>query len=169
MYNNFTTVDLGSNKTPQLHQGGPFSARSDMSEKDSQARMGRPPRLEGSMTVEQFESAAAQMNEKRADPKNLAAAREVLVEGKPTIEVAKANGISRQYLYRVMNTLWDRISGIEEVTERLPAKAAQMVRELAEAYRSGGDVDKKLEEIQKMTAQLNQAAAAISGIKKTLN
>lgn len=167
MYNNCTTVDLGSSKTPQHYQGGPFSARSDMSEKENQVRMGRPPRLEGSMTEEQFQGA---IKGSKASQKNLDAAHKVLVGGESTDSIAKLNEISRQYLYRVMNALWDRLNGIEEVTERLPTKAAQMVRELAEAYRLGGaDADKKLQEIQQMTAQLKKAAEAISGVKKTLN
>lgn len=129
--------------------------------------MGRPPRLEGSMTEEQFQEAT---KGSKASKKNLDAAYKVLVDGESTESVANLTEISRQYLYRVMNALWDRLTGIEEVTERLPAKAAQLVRELAEAYRLGGaDADKKLQEIQQMTDQLKKAAEAISGVKKTLN
>lgn len=137
-----------------------------MSEKDNQVRMGRPPRLESSMTEEQFQAAT---KGSKASAKNLNCAYKVLVCGESTESIAKLNKTSRQYLYRVMNTLWDKLNGVEEVNERLPAKAAQMVRELAEAYRLGGaDADKKLQEIQQMTEQLKKAADAISGVKKTL-
>lgn len=183
MYNVNTTVDSGKGKPLQRLLGGPVSARTHM--KKTQARMGRPSRYEGCMSSQQFDETVAGLGDKRVAEEHVAAARSVMVDGVSTASLAAELKISRQYLHRVIVMLWDRSQGFEEVSERLPAKAALMVRELAAACREGGDdiekrlaeiqhmtsqlkVDKQLGKIQRLTDELHNLAAEVSG-KKTLN